>query len=438
MWNVRYEGDGYTLSEDDNNSQSSTYVIPWTDKVFRRSSNSVYNLPDERVVSDGELHDVRDDWELHDVRDVNDTDAYSWINVDDTPKLSSVKSVPVPSVYTDVYSTSSLKQNQSFRDGGEITTTTDRRNMDNDKKIKEFDTSLIYGNHCSIFLACLVRMMLIGHNVLIVWRVTVDYKDTMYWLFTVANFFLIFECVIVIIRNAGKEYSWWSPCLLIYIASTIPAVWLLQLNQYHNFTNADKETSSTSCSDNAKLTPAQQDLCKPDIDVWVIILAETLVIMILFSRWLLPRGKVSRDHLADLLLEFLAIASDIMELLAVLDEDQVRRDLKLTYTIMAVWSASLIQFIFIFMRRNRYRKVHNVEFLARYCGGNIVEVLAICMSIFLQDLPFLVLRLYIIIEVELITYSLIFFLLKNIVTLLFLFYRLTILCCCQDCKGKPA
>lgn len=150
----------------------------------------------------------------------------------------------------------------------------------------------------------------------------------------------------------------------------------------------------------------------------------------MLSRWLLPRGSVSRDFLSDLLLEFLAIASDIMELLAVFDEDRVRGNLQLTYVILAVWSASFIQFIPILVQKRRYRRVRNprMKGISRVCGEHFVEIVVTCMSIFLQDLPFLVVRLYIMIAVDLITYSLIFFVLKNIVTLMLLFYRLGILC----------
>lgn len=175
-------------------------------------------------------------------------------------------------------------------------------------------------------------------------------------------------------------------------------------------------------------------------DIWVIIVEESLVYLLVFSRWLLPRGQVSRDFLADLLLEFIAIASDIMELLAVFDEDAVRGNLTLTYAIMTVWSASFIQFIPILMQRRRFRKTRkpNVPCLTRCCGNSAVEIIVTCMSIFLQDLPFLAVRLYIIIQVELITYSLIFFLLKNIVTTLLLSYRLSILCYrCPSCRRKP-
>ena len=164
-------------------------------------------------------------------------------------------------------------------------------------------------------------------------------------------------------------------------------------------------------------------------EVWLIIVQESLVYLLVFSRWLLPRGNVTRVFLADLLLEFLAIASDIMELLAVFDEDEIRRNLKLTCAILAVWSASFIQFIPVLVHKRRARHVRNtkVPCINRNFGDKFVEVVVTLMNIFLQDLPFLVVRLYIVIQMRLITYSLIFFLLKNVVTLMLLSYRMFVI-----------
>ena len=163
-------------------------------------------------------------------------------------------------------------------------------------------------------------------------------------------------------------------------------------------------------------------------EVWAIIIQESLIYLLVFCRWLLPRGQVSRAFLADLLLEFLAIASDIMELLAIFQEKEVKMSLNLNYVILAVWSASFIQFIPVLMNKRSFRHIRNprVGCLTRVFGDSFVELVVTCMSIFLQDLPFLVVRLYVIIQLQIITYSLIFFLLKNFVTLLLLFYRLVI------------
>lgn len=182
------------------------------------------------------------------------------------------------------------------------------------------------------------------------------------------------------------------------------------------------------------------ELEAPDTEVWLIIIQESLVYLLVFSRWLLPRRDMSREFLADLLLEFLAIASDIMELLAVFDESKVRENLLLTYWVMAVWSASFIQFIPVLAQKRMFRHLRSPQrkLFTRCCGDSFVEMAYTCMSIFLQDGPFLVLRLFIMIRLNLITYSLVFFVLKNAVTVILLVYRLGIMCyrlpCCK--RGK--
>ena len=178
----------------------------------------------------------------------------------------------------------------------------------------------------------------------------------------------------------------------------------------------------------------------PDNEIWLIIVEEALIYLLVFCRWLLPRRSVSREFLADLLLEFLAIASDIMELLAVFDEPQVRGDRTLNYWVMGIWSGSFIQFIPVLAHKRMFRRTRSAQMqcFKHACGTYFVEIIYTFMSVFLQDGPFLALRLYIMIRLRLITYSLVFFVLKNIVTLILLFYRLGIMCynlpCCKSCK----
>ena len=168
---------------------------------------------------------------------------------------------------------------------------------------------------------------------------------------------------------------------------------------------------------------------------WIVIIQESLVYILVFGRWWLPRGEVSREALSDLLLEYLAIASDIMELYAIFDEDIVQRDLGLTYAILVLWSISFFQFVPVLVHKKKYQHLESrrMKKITRACGDFFSQIVVTCLSIFLQDAPFLCLRLYIIIHFNLVTYSLIFFVLKNIVTLMLLFYRLTILCIRLPC-----
>lgn len=48
-----------------------------------------------------------------------------------------------------------------------------------------------------------------------------------------------------------------------------------------------------------------------------------LMLFIILGRWMLPRGSVTRDQLSVLLLEYVAIAADILELFEAFDDEQV-------------------------------------------------------------------------------------------------------------------
>ena len=59
-----------------------------------------------------------------------------------------------------------------------------------------------------IFSAVFVRMLLICHNVVTVWRVTEDFNDQIFWFLIMANILLIVEGFVVIWKRGGVEYSW--------------------------------------------------------------------------------------------------------------------------------------------------------------------------------------------------------------------------------------
>ncbi|XP_021346623.1 uncharacterized protein LOC110446017 [Mizuhopecten yessoensis] len=179
-------------------------------------------------------------------------------------------------------------------------------------------------------------------------------------------------------------------------------------------------------------------------DTWVVVVEESLVYLIVNGRWLLPRGRVTREELSDLLFDYLAMASDIMELFALFDEDSIRGNPMITYAILAIWSVSFIQFIPVVMNRravNSFRKHTQDEkdksncCVCAGCGNSFPDIFVTIAGLFLQDGPFLALRLFIIFYLQLLTYSLVFFVLKNTIVVLLLTYRLGILCfnlpCCS-------
>ncbi|KAK3091879.1 hypothetical protein FSP39_023385 [Pinctada imbricata] len=294
-----------------------------------------------------------------------------------------------------------------------------------------------------------------------VWRVTVSWDNDKFWLMTLGNILISAEGQYTIIKNKGIEWKWFCPCFLVYLLTTLPTIWLLQISQMSNYLqlleNYDSIPADTSNGTLLFMTntsiPSLSSLREEDFgfsdltnfgaNTWSIIVEESLVYLIVLSRWLLPRGEVTREALSDLLLDYLAIASDIMELFALFDVDKIRAKPNVTYAILTIWSISFFQFVPVMIHRRIFLKVRSpvyyFQWIALGCGEHFSEIFYLSMGIILQDGPFLVLRLWIILYLDVLTYSLMFFVVKNIAVILLLVYKLSILCskmpCCHKAGG---
>ncbi|XP_060571737.1 transmembrane protein 26-like [Ruditapes philippinarum] len=328
----------------------------------------------------------------------------------------------------------------------------------------------------TIIAALSVRCLLVLHNILAVWRVVISHDNASFWGLASLNILILIETYLVIRRNYGNEWKWWCPCFLTYLLATLPSVWLLQLSLYDslvstntdtnsvqptpqgqiattspisasseigNFTNTTSSVSTTMVTTtNERIASSIDEILALEDTTWIVVIQESLVYLLVFGRWILPRSEVSRAALSDLLLEYLAIASDIMELYAIFDEDVVQSNFGATYAILTIWSISFLQFVPVLVFKQKYRHLQSPRMskINRACGEYFAEVVVTLTSILLQDGPFLCLRLYIMLRFELITYSLVFFVLKNIVAVLLLIYRLVILCirlpCCYHDNGE--
>ena len=66
----------------------------------------------------------------------------------------------------------------------------------------------IHNPRFTSFLAVFVRLMLIGHNSVAVWRVTVAYNDELYWLLLITNLLLMAEGAVAVYWRRGIDYKW--------------------------------------------------------------------------------------------------------------------------------------------------------------------------------------------------------------------------------------
>lgn len=190
------------------------------------------------------------------------------------------------------------------------------------------------------------------------------------------------------------------------------------------------------------LTPFQLTVpLKLEPSLWLQILEQALVFLLVMCRWLLPLGGITRNELSQLLFVFLGIASDNMELFQLFDETPVRQDLVLTYVILGVWSLSFSQFTFVLTatRSPRKSKVVNVVPLeakpkSRKEQRNLAsmmfatEMWSLIFSVLVQDGSYGAVRIYVMVTKNLITYSILFFVCKNILVICLVIYRLIVIC----------
>ena len=185
------------------------------------------------------------------------------------------------------------------------------------------------------------------------------------------------------------------------------------------------------------------------MDDWVVAIEVTFLMIIIVGRWLLPKGKISRSALSQLLLVYLSLASDMIDLLSIFQEDKVIENMNMVYSILAVFSWSTYQFCLnLVATRGRNFRVET-EDLPPELNANIKEMIrasqvvpmqstcqklysselpSIFITILMQDLPFLILRLIAVIHFQVQSYTTLFFTCKNIFILFLQVYRLWSIC----------
>jgi hypothetical protein len=60
------------------------------------------------------------------------------------------------------------------------------------------------------------------------------------------------------------------------------------------------------------------------LDAMAVGLEISLLILVIMGRWFLPKGNISRSTLSQLLLVYMSLASDIVDLLSLLNEAPVQ------------------------------------------------------------------------------------------------------------------
>ncbi|CAF0754198.1 unnamed protein product [Adineta steineri] len=311
----------------------------------------------------------------------------------------------------------------------------------------------------NILQATIVRLTFCIHNIIATYFLYDDIKD--YWclLNLCGTIFILIELVVTIIERQGLEPKWFSPSFLIFILTSMPSLWLLEMrrvahrrlsfNQNNNITNTapfdqlilrmgnDEFDYSHALPYNVLKTTFQMNV---NLDTKIMGLELSLLLLIVVGRWVLPKGITSRSNLSQLLLVYMSIASDIVDLLTIFNEDHVLASQRMLFATLIVLSWSLLQFATNMSAAGKNnRSTHSDSFRnsAKKRRRRGMFLLYPMQRLFENDAWYLyelnlmscsatqlALRLVAVIKFDVHSYSTLFFTCKNGIILFLQFYRL--------------
>ncbi|CAF0933657.1 unnamed protein product [Rotaria sordida] len=320
-----------------------------------------------------------------------------------------------------------------------------RINLQQNLKNKSITTRVKWfmSEFLAVTAAAAARILFAIHGIAAIWRVALVYKQNKYWFQAITLFGIPVEFFVTLYVNNGHEWKWFCPSVFFYLCTVIPSVWFLELDLAERRSNFNVTQAlglvpvaqgniNVDSEDTLPLIP-----WKIPAEMWTQIVEQTLLLVLIMGRWLLPVGKtMTRDQLSQLLLVYIGTAADIIELFEAFKEPGVQRNLTIVHLILVAWSISLMQFTLVVTstksRKNRSGgfKPIDPEELEKCFNWRLfweTELWALSTTILLQDGPFLCLRLGLIIHYKIISQSNVFFTTKNFLVVLLQLYRVCVI-----------
>ncbi|CAG9768992.1 unnamed protein product [Ceutorhynchus assimilis] len=283
--------------------------------------------------------------------------------------------------------------------------------------------------------AIITRVVFAAHGVIGIWQVTIFKKNSFYWYLSSPILLLFFEGIFTLAIKQNQEWKWFCPSVFLYLASIVPAIWLLELDKVDKRMKFKEElelpmnfTADAQLKDLHNLIGVGIRL--PEIslstETWITLIEQFLMLILIIGRWMLPKGDLTRDQLSQLLLVYIGTAADIIEFFDSFKDDKIAAEPILVLLTLAIWSWSLMQFTVVLTatksRKSRLTSTRSSINESQSCCT--IDVWGIALNIILQDAPFLVFRLLLITHFKIISYMNVFFTCKNTLVILLQIYRL--------------
>lgn len=165
--------------------------------------------------------------------------------------------------------------------------------------------------------------------------------------------------------------------------------------------------------------------------------------VLVIGRWLMPKGHLSRDQLCQLLLTYIALGADILDVLQLIKETKINTNKSVTIVGLCLFSWAILQFTIVLTQTasptsQTTSQSHSTTDRKRPslppCCSN--EVWSVIITIGMQDGPFLVYRVYLATAQGVFNDSMTFFICKNALTVIIEIYRVAIFLGKDRCKRK--
>ncbi|XP_074789779.1 LOW QUALITY PROTEIN: transmembrane protein 26 [Mastacembelus armatus] len=289
----------------------------------------------------------------------------------------------------------------------------------------------------NVLLALLSRFLFAVHGVVTVWRVVAVKGEPLYWLLLAGVALLGVEMAVTLKCTRNAEWKWFSPMVFLYLSTVIPSIWFLELSLLQS-----KLPINNSSGPELHLLahiPITAGIVELEPENWVVGLEQTMLIVLVVGRWLMPKGDMSRDQLSQLLMVNVGLGADILDIFDTFKEPEVKTNRVVVIIGLALFSWALMQFPLV-LTQTRLSKSEPSEGTTDglfCCLGAppsccSSEVWSLLLTVGLQDGPFLLYRLYLMVQEQVLNQLMIFFTCKNILIVLLELYRIYVVQCEQQ------
>ncbi|XP_069597491.1 transmembrane protein 26-like [Ranitomeya imitator] len=296
-------------------------------------------------------------------------------------------------------------------------------------------------NYRKILSASFSRLFLAIHGAIVVGTLVTVKRDFSYLCFLIGICLLTVEMFLTLRNTEHGEWTWFSPMVFLYLCSIIPSIFVIEL-EYLSCRMNNTETNISVMTDT-------QRFCKENTDKlsrYIQIEEELTILVLIIGRWLMPRGKMSRDQLAQLLLMYLALGADILDILELMKEPSVETNETITVVGLCLFSWAIMQFTLVLTQTVSCSSLETDDSEQLRSSSGVkncilslcytTEVWDVLIAVGMQDGPFLIYRLYLVTRKGVFNDSMMFFISKNILSVIIQVYRLGVFIYNESSKTK--